>query len=139
MKETKKLLLCVFILPIIVAMAIAALYETDTLESGLLSGSAQSEFIWTALMELITLGGVFLALRLFKFENVHRQLLAEKALALRKWGVMRLVLLLLPMVFNTCLYYLYMNTTFGYMAIIGLLCTPFVFPSMSRCQSEVEV
>jgi hypothetical protein len=31
-----------------------------------------------------------------------------------------------------------MNTTFGYMAIIGLLCLPFVFPTMSRCEAEVE-
>ena len=48
------------------------------------------------------------------------------------------MLLLAPMVANTYLYYLYMNTTFGYMAIIGLLCTPFVFPTMSRCEAEVE-
>jgi hypothetical protein len=55
-----------------------------------------------------------------------------------KWGLLRLLILEVPMVVNTYLYYIYMNTTFGYMAIIGLLCLPFVFPTMSRCQAEVE-
>jgi hypothetical protein len=29
-----------------------------------------------------------------------------------------------------------MNTTFGYLGIILLLCLPFVFPSLSRCEAE---
>ena len=89
-------------------------------------------------MELLTLGGVFLALRLFKFPKVHQDLVTKKEHALFKWGILRLALLLIPMVANTYLYYMFMNTTFGYMAIIQLLCLPFVFPTMSRCQSEVE-
>ena len=33
-------------------------------------------------------------------------------------------------------FYIYMNPTFGYLAIILLLCLPFVFPSQSRCIAE---
>ena len=58
--------------------------------------------------------------------------------ALFKWGLLRLALILIPMVGNTYLYYMFMNTTFGYLAIIQLLSLPFVYPSMSRCKSEVE-
>jgi hypothetical protein len=29
-----------------------------------------------------------------------------------------------------------MNTTFGYLAIILLLCLPFVFPTLNRCIAE---
>jgi hypothetical protein len=89
-------------------------------------------------MELLTLGCVFLGLRLFKFKTVHADLVSSEHAALSAWGALRLVMLLAPMVANTYLYYLFMNTTFGYMAIIGLLCIPFVFPTLSRCEAEVE-
>ena len=39
---------------------------------------------------------------------------------------------------NTVLYYLFMNTTFGYMAIILAICLPFVYPSEARCEAETE-
>ena len=51
-------------------------------------------------------------------------------------GMTRLIILEAPMVINTLLYYIYMNTTFGYLGIILLLCLPFVFPSLSRCEDE---
>ena len=49
----------------------------------------------------------------------------------------RLLILEAPMVINTLLYYIYMNTTFGYLGIMLLLCLPFVFPSLNRCEGEV--
>ena len=138
MKETRNLLMSIFVFSIAIALCLVVLYETDFLEAGLYAEEKNLEFILTALMELITLGGVFLALRLFKIGKVHSDLITMKEFALKKWGTMRLSLLVIPMVVNTLLYYLFMNTTFGYMAIIQLLCLPFVFPTMSRCLSEVE-
>ena len=138
MKETRNQLMAVFVFAILFALGAVVLYETEMMESGLFAEHKNSEFILTALMELLTLGGVFLALRLFKFRKVHDDLVTKKEHALFKWGLLRLALLLIPMVGNTYLYYMFMNTTFGYMAIIQLLCLPFVFPTMSRCQSEVE-
>ncbi len=55
-----------------------------------------------------------------------------------KWGLLRLLILEVPMVVNTYLYYIYMNTTFGYLAIILLLCLPFVMPTESRCLAETS-
>lgn len=138
MKETRNQLMAVFIFALLFAIGAVVLYETGLMESGLFVEQKNSEFLLTALMELLTLGGVFLALRLFKFPKVHQDLVTKKEHALFKWGILRLALLLIPMVANTYLYYMFMNTTFGYMAIIQLLCLPFVFPTMSRCQSEVE-
>ena len=40
------------------------------------------------------------------------------------------------MMYNTYLYYMYMNPTFGYLAIILLLTLPFVMPTESRCIAE---
>ncbi len=128
----------ILVFAVVFALGIVILFETDTMQAGMSAGDAQTEFVCTAFMELLTLGCVFLGLRLFKFEKIHAELVSKKHVALSKWGTLRLFMLLAPMVVNTYLYYIYMNTTFGYMAIIGLLCLPFVFPTMSRCQAEVE-
>ena len=127
-----------FVFAIVFALAAVVAYETGFMESGLFAERKTSEFIFVSLMELLTMGGVFLALRLFKFNKVHDDLVAKKEHALFKWGLLRLALILIPMVGNTYLYYMFMNTTFGYLAIIQLLSLPFVYPSMSRCKSEVE-
>ena len=138
MKETKNLLMGVFVAGIVLPLIIVCLYETEVVVPGLLATDKQSEFLLTFLMELMTLGCAFLALRLFKFEKIHQELISGKAVALRKWGVVRLVMLLLPLWSDTLLYYLYMNTTFGYLGIILVLCLPFVYPSESRCEDEVR-
>lgn len=124
------------------ALAVVAitvyLCESDILVTGLLAADKQSEFVLVACMELLTLACAFGALRLFKFERVHRELFDGKAVALRKWGTIRLLLLEIPLLLDTFLYYLYMNPTFGYLAIILLLCMPFVYPNMNRCIRETE-
>ena len=135
MDKTRKLLKAFFIVSLVVAIVVIVLFETETLPTGVLAEEKQSEFLLVTLMELTTLGGVFLAL-LFKFEAVHRDLVTREAAALLKWGLVRLALLLVPMLVNTLLYYIYMNTTFGYMAIMQFLCLPFVFPSAGRCLAE---
>ena len=89
-------------------------------------------------MELSTLAMAFLGLRLFKFPMIHTQLVTEKEPAMLKWGLLRLFVLEVPMIVNTYLYYMYMNPTFGYLAIILLLTLPFVFPSEGRCLDETN-
>ena len=138
MKETKNLLMTIFLAGCVLVLMIVCLYETEVVVPGMLATDKQSEFLLTFLMELMTLGCAFLGLRLFKYEKIHQELTTGKAVALRKWGVVRLVMLLLPLWADTLLYYLYMNTTFGYLGIILVLCLPFVYPSESRCEAETE-
>jgi len=136
MKKTQTLLMAIFVISLALCLLMVILFESNILATGGLTSDKQTEFLLTTLMELTTLGSVFLALRLFKFEKIHRDLCTRKEAALQKWGILRLLLLIGPMMINTLLYYLFMNPTFGYMAIIELLCLPFVFPSMNRCISE---
>ena len=121
-----------------ITVLLVVLFETDVLPSGLMATEKQTEFLLTTLMELLTLASVYMALRLFKFEKVHQELVTRKADGLRRWGLIRLAILLLPLPLNTVLYYLFMNTTFGYMAIILAICLPFVYPSEARCEAETE-
>ena len=122
-----------------ITVVLVVLFETDVLPSGLMATEKQTEFLLTTLMELLTLASVYMALRLFKFDKVHQELVTRKADGLRRWGLIRLAILLLPMPLNTVLYYLFMNTTFGYMAIILAVCLPFVYPSEARCEAETEL
>ena len=50
----------------------------------------------------------------------------------------RLLMLCVPMIVNTVLYYVFMNVAFGYMGIILFLCLFFVMPTMDRCLSEIK-
>ena len=138
MKSISRKLTIIYMSLAALTLVVILLYETDMLETGVLEEKKQSEFILTALMELVSLGAAFLGLRLFKFKVVHNDLINSQEPAMMKWGTVRLLILELPMLVDTLLYYIYMNTTFGYLAVMLLLCLPFVFPSLNRCLAETS-
>jgi hypothetical protein len=138
MKSISRKLTIIYMSLAALSLVVILLYETDILETGVLEEKKQSEFILTALMELVSLGAAFMGLRLFKFKVVHNDLINRQEPAMMKWGTVRLLILELPMLVDTLLYYIYMNTTFGYLAVMLLLCLPFVFPSLNRCLAETS-
>ena len=139
MKETRNILMTLFWSIVGLAVLAVILFETDVLESGFgASVDANAEFITTITMELMTIAAIPIALKMFKKKRIHNELVEVKAVALRKWGVLRLTMLEVPLLANTLFYYAYMNTTFGYLAIILLICLAFVYPSMDRCLADVE-
>ena len=137
MKQTRNILMGVFVGALAFTALLVFLFETGLLVQGTATGNSQAEFVITIAMELLTLAQIWLAMRLFKIKQVRHDLVNGKEIALRKWGIVRLELLDIPLVANALFYELFMNTTFGYMAIILLICQPFVYPSMARCEAEV--
>ena len=127
----------VFVGALVLTGIIVLLFETDILLAGTAVGNSQVEFVMTVIMELLSLGQIWLALRLFKFKMVKQDLVARKEVALRNWGILRLLLLDIPMLFNAIFYEIFLNTTFGYLTIILLICQAFVYPSLARCEAEV--
>ena len=138
MKKVSKQLMAFYIAQIALALVVVVLFELDVLPVGVMADDKQSDFIFTALMEIVSLGAAFLGLRLFKFKAIHDDLVKRQEKAIWKWGMARLIILEAPMVIDTLLYYIYMNTTYGYLAIIMLLTLPFVFPSENRCIAETS-
>ncbi len=132
MNKTISLLRTVLIANVGVAVVIAALYELDILPSGMLAGRPQDEFLSTISMELITIVFIPVALRLFKTKDVEKRLEEGNIKAFRKWGLLRILMITVPLVLNTLLYYSFMNTTFGYMALILLICLPFIYPASRK-------
>ena len=132
MNKTISLLRTVLIANVGVAVVIAALYELDILPSGMMAGRPQDEFLSTISMELITIVFIPVALRLFKTKDVEKRLEEGNIKAFRKWGLLRILIITVPLVLNTLLYYSFMNTTFGYMALILLICLPFIYPASRK-------
>ena len=132
MNKTISLLRSVLIANVGVAVVIAALYELDILPSGMMTGRPQDEFLSTISMELITIVFIPVALRLFKTKDVEKRLEEGNIKAFRKWGLVRILMITVPLVLNTLLYYSFMNTTFGYMALILLICLPFIYPAVRK-------
>ena len=132
MNKTISFLRTVLIANVGVAVVIAALYELDILPSGMMAGRPQDEFLSTISMELITIVFIPVALRLFKTKDVEKRLEEGNIKAFRKWGLLRILMITVPLVLNTLLYYSFMNTTFGYMALILLICLPFIYPAVRK-------
>ena len=103
MKKVSKQLMIIYVLLVVVALALVALYEFSVWESGVLADSKQTEFMAMTVMELTTLVGAFLGLRLFKFPKIHADLITRKEPAMLMWGMLRLLILEVPMVCNTYL------------------------------------
>ena len=138
MRQTRNILMGVFVGALAFTALLVFVFETGLLEQGTATGNSQAEFVITIAMELLTLVQIWLALRLFKIRQIRQDLVIGKEIALRKWGIVRLELLDIPLVANVLFYEMFMNTTFGYLAIILLICQPFVYPSISRCEAEVS-
>lgn len=119
------------------ALLIVALFETGLLEPGIAAGEpTQAEIIITYIIELATIAVIPTALRLFKFKKVEADLQQRHEVALQKWGVLRLSMLEAVLFANLLPYYVFMNTSFGYLAIMTALCLPFVYPSLDKCRYE---
>lgn len=135
--DVRRRLVVLFVVPIAISLIIVLLYETELLPTGIWAEEHSVEFVVLSIMELITICLIPLSLRLFKFGRIHSQLTGENNVeALNRWGSIRILMLTIPMMVNTLLYYLFMHTAFGYMAIILLLSLLFVTPSKSRCYEE---
>ena len=127
---------------IIVSLMIVVLFETNIMESGVWKDDGSLFFTVAVIMELLLLCLAPLALYLFRIPFIRRRLTSDPSQAPRQlltWGIVRMDMLGLPMMANTLFYYLFgLNVTFGYMAIILLLCILLIYPSMKRCLYETS-
>jgi hypothetical protein len=136
MQKTKNILLCTLWGTIFAAVLLVVFYEFSLWESGTLAESKKTEFICAVGMELVALSSIPLALRLFKFKKIANDLTTRKEKALLMWGMLRMLVLCGPVLCNLVLYYLFLNPTFMYLALIHAICLMFVYPTIDRCVAE---
>lgn len=138
MKKTRTMLLAVLWGALLLALLIIVAYETSLVEPGMLAGNVVAEYGTAVMLELSALVLIPLAFWLFRWQKVKSELKEWKEDALRKWGLVRLLMLCLPMVACILAYYFFLSPTFYYLAIILAICLFFVYPSADRCAREVE-
>lgn len=140
MKRIQKILLLNYILFLGIALLWVVLNENDVFGIvGKLHRDASSDFIFTSTMEIVTICSIPLVLRLFKFGSIREVIRKDNGQfhsAYLAFSLVRIYVLLVEMLVNAVLYYLFMNVAFGYMAIILFLASFFVFPTQERCEQE---
>ena len=119
-----------------VALLIVVVFETGLLTPGSLGGDKAAEFPILTAMELLTVCLIPFSLYLFRVKSVRQNLLAAPAQSMLTWGFVRMAMLAFLLVVNVVCYYLYMNASFGYMAIIAAISMLFIYPSIGRCKEE---
>ena len=121
-----------------VALLIVVVFETGLLTPGSLGGDKAAEFPILTAMELLTVCLIPFSLYLFRLKSVRQNLLAAPAQSMLTWGFVRMAMLAFLLVVNVVCYYLYMNASFGYMAIIAAISMLFIYPSIGRCKEETS-
>lgn len=140
MKNVRLTLLLLFYFYFVLGLLLVAAFETSFFEPGLVENpSDQFMFGFTLFVELLTIAVIPLSLRLFRFQKIDAELQTLHEFALRKWGILRIMLLGNALILNLLAYYILLNTSFGYLAIIVALCLPFIYPSKRRCYAETHL
>ncbi len=138
MQKTRNILMSILWGMLAAAAVIIIVYETSLALPGTLADNKQAEFVSAVVMELVALGSIPLALWLFKWKYIASELITHKEKALLKWGALRMLMLSVPVIANLMLYYLFLNPTFAYLALIHAICLMFVWPTMDRCVAETS-
>ncbi|MBO1364386.1 hypothetical protein JHU38_11530 [Prevotella sp. A2931] len=141
MKKTLKLLNWAFYLPIALCFFMVVLFESDILPTGIMKSDETEtlEFCLEFLMIILTIAGIPMVLKMFKFPFVSRRITEDQSpeyVVYCHYSLIRILLLALLMVGNTLLYYLFMNVRFGYLAIILLISAIFIMPTKERVKAE---
>ena len=124
---------------VVPAILLVLLFESNVFPTGLYTDNKAADFLFTTIMEILTICCIPLALRLIKDKTMKKYDVPRRMQIYRRKAMLRLLLLGCPLLVNTFLYYLFMNVAFGYMAIILFLCLLFIIPTKERQQREARI
>lgn len=122
------------------AILLIALFETEVLPSGWAVGQAAAEYYMsmTGVMMLLIL--VPVALKLFSFRFVRRVFSGTDVVMLprryRFWSEIRLAMLAVTGWINLTFYYLTLDTSCAFCALVALLALCFCWPSAEKLEHE---
>ena len=140
MKSTQRILAIIYIIFLLSTAVIYLCCELFDIDLGFLVDYKQLNIVVQMIIIIITLSGVPLSLRLFKFKRVKNELHDNSSLNLKKWGMLRIFILGSLLVVNTLLYYLFgCEPSYGYLSVIVLISMLFVMPTMERCLAETSI
>jgi len=124
---------------VVTAILLVLLFENNVFSTGLYADNKPADFLFTTILEVLTICCIPLALRLIKDKTMKKYDVPRRMQIYRRKAMLLLLLLGCPLLVNTFLYYLFMNVAFGYMAIILFLCLLFIIPTKERQQREARI
>lgn len=98
----------------------------------------QFDFIFLTAMELITLCVIPFALRLFKFKWVKKRIKKQGIKGFLDLKEAQIAMLACPLILNEGAYFITMQVTHFYLAVILFLCMIFIYPSQEKLVNELE-
>ena len=135
----QRILQIIFYSIVVTAILLVLLFENNVFSTGLYADNKPADFLFTTILEVLTICCIPLALRLIKDKTMKKYDVPRRMQIYRRKAMLRLLLLGCPLLVNTFLYYLFMNVAFGYMAIILFLCLLFIIPTKERQQREARI
>ncbi len=144
MNKTVRLLKWAYYIPILLGLLMIVLFESNVFPVGILVSDERGvvEFYLEITMMLLAVCLIPVALKLLKFSSVARKIAEDTGVdypVYRNYSLFRILVLGGMMCGNLCLYYLFMNVRFGYLAIIFFLSSVFIAPTVSRFKSELNL
>ena len=141
MSQIIKQLKLLFYLIMGVSLLLMAVVEFLLLDiaGGLFADDKQFEFVYQSFMILLTLGGIYITLRWFKFEAIKNKLHENKLTAYSRWSLIRMLVLEGIAILNIGGYFLFVNSSFVYLWLIIMLSFSFLYPTRERLINETGI
>lgn len=121
-----------YIAVIMLAVLLVLLFETDILMPGFLPGDNTTQYLVGLASVALTFGGCYLALKLFAFGCIKRQLEDEKTAlsAFNKWQSVRMAIIAIMILGDITLYYGSLaSDSPKYCCVIAALAVVFCWPN----------
>ena len=103
---------------------------------GIITNDDHFEFILQSLSVLLTMGGLYGALRLFKIRKIEEQIKENPLEKYMSFSIVRMALLEGPVLLNIIGYMLFVNTSFVWLGLIAFMGFFFIYPSTERFIAE---
>ena len=141
MSQIIKQLKLLFYLIVGVSLLLMAVVEFLLLDiaGGLFADDKQFEFVYQSFMILLTLGGIYVVLRLFKFEGIKKRIQEHQLTAYSRWSLIRMLVLEGIAILNIGGYFLFVNSSFVYLWLIIMLSFSFLYPTRERLINETGI
>lgn len=141
MNQINNKLRILFFVILCVNLLFIALVELILLDiaGGLFTEDKQLEFVYQTVMTLLTLGGIYIVLRLFKFEGIKKRIQEQNLIAYFRWTCIRMLILGWFAIFNIVGYFIFVNSSFVYLWLIIMLSLSFLFPTKERLVNETGI
>lgn len=141
MNQIIKQLKLLFYLIVGVSLLLMAVVEFLLLDiaGGLFADDKQFEFVYQSFMILLTLGGIYVVLRFFKFEGIKKRIQEHQLTAYSRWSLIRMLVLEGIAILNIGGYFLFVNSSFVYLWLIIMLSFSFLYPTRERLINETGI